>query len=120
MRKKKKTKAQERRAPYLYIRLYEMELEALYGPDQKIDESITTVDEALAVFHADMDDIAKHNGYNMSDIFLPAMQENEDYIRELWRKKDNEGNVDAEDPDESGWLYDDLYIKESGSGGASE
>ena len=78
--KRKRVKKKDR---LCYIFMTALEL-SVYSPEHH-----ESLEEALAEFRADCKDIARHNGYKESQIFVPGTEDLERRIRELWESAKN-------------------------------
>ena len=78
--KRKRVKKRDR---LCYILMTASEL-SVYSPEHH-----DSLEEALAEFHADCKDIAGHNGYKESQIFVPGIEDLERRIREIWESANN-------------------------------
>lgn len=86
-RQHKKLKQKRFRKPKItdlcYIFMTALEL-TVYSPEHH-----ASLEEALEEFHADCVDIARHNGYKESQIFVPGIEDLERRIREIWESAKN-------------------------------
>ena len=78
--KRNKVKKKDR---LCYIFMTALEL-TVYSPEHH-----DSLEDALTEFHADCKDIARHNGYKESQIFIPGIEDLERRIREIWESAKN-------------------------------
>ena len=73
--KRKRVKKKDRLC-YIFMTAYEL---TLYSPEHH-----ASLEDALEEFRADCENIARHNGYKESQIFVPGIEDLERRIREIW------------------------------------
>ena len=78
--KRKRVKKKDR---LCYIFMTALEL-TVYSPEHH-----ASLEDALEEFRADCKDIARHNGYKESQIFVPGIEDLERRIREIWESAKN-------------------------------
>lgn len=78
--KRKRVKKKDR---LCYIFMTALEL-SVYSPEHH-----DSLEDALEEFRADCKDIARHNGYKESQIFVPGVEDLERRIREIWESAKN-------------------------------